>query len=52
MSYLGDLRKNVGNRPLFSAGATILVFNENKELYFWQKVLLEIYTLATAKVSN
>ena len=32
MGYLSDLRKVVGNRPLISAGSTILVFNENKEL--------------------
>lgn len=32
MGYLSDLRKVVGNRPLLCAGATILVFNENKEL--------------------
>ena len=32
MEYLSDLRKIVGNRPLLSSGATILVFNENREL--------------------
>lgn len=32
MGYLGDLRKIVGSRPLLSAGSTILIFNENKEL--------------------
>lgn len=31
MGYLSDLRKVVGNRPLLSAGSTI-IFNENKEL--------------------
>ncbi len=34
MSYLSELRKIVGNRPLLSAGATILVFNESDELLF------------------
>lgn len=32
MSYLGDLRKLVGNIPLLSAGATIIVLNENNEI--------------------
>lgn len=32
MGYLSDLRKFVGNRPLLTSGATILVFNEDKEL--------------------
>jgi len=32
MGYLSDLRKIVGTRPLLSCGATILVFNESKEL--------------------
>jgi 8-oxo-dGTP pyrophosphatase MutT (NUDIX family) len=32
MSYLGELRKIVGNRPLLSAGATIIVMEENKIL--------------------
>lgn len=32
MGYLSDLREIVGTKPLLSAGATILVFNENKEL--------------------
>lgn len=32
MSYLSNLRKVVGSRPLLSAGATILVFNSKNEL--------------------
>ena len=32
MSYLGELRKIVGHRPLLSAGATVLVINDGKVL--------------------
>lgn len=32
MSYLGELRKIVGHRPLLSAGATVLVVNNGKIL--------------------
>lgn len=32
MSYLQELRKQVGHRPLLSAGATILVINNHKIL--------------------
>ena len=32
MSYLGELRKIVGGRPLLSAGATVIVMEENKIL--------------------
>ncbi len=32
MGYLSELRRIVGNRPLLSAGATILVYNEDHEL--------------------
>jgi len=34
MGYLLDLRKIVGNRPLISVGATVLVMNEQHELLF------------------
>jgi hypothetical protein len=33
MSYLGDLRKIVGHRPLIAVGATIIVLNQNNEIY-------------------
>lgn len=32
MSYLSELRKIVGHRPLLSAGATVIVIQENKIL--------------------
>jgi len=32
MSYLGELRKIVGHRPLLSAGATVLVIKEGRVL--------------------
>lgn len=32
MSYLSELRKIVGNRPLLSAGATVLVIKDRKIL--------------------
>lgn len=32
MSYLGELRKIVGNRPLLSAGATVLVIQNGTVL--------------------
>ena len=34
MGYLLDLRKIVGNRPLISVGATVLVINPQHELLF------------------
>ncbi len=34
MGYLLDLRKIVGNRPLISVGATVLVMNSQFELLF------------------
>ncbi|UKS55864.1 NUDIX hydrolase [Exiguobacterium acetylicum] len=34
MGYLLDLRKIVGNRPLISVGATVLVMNARHELLF------------------
>lgn len=34
MSYISDLRKFIGNRPIISVGATILVINEKKEILF------------------
>jgi len=33
MSYLGELRKVVGHRPLLSAGATVIVYKDNKILW-------------------
>ena len=32
MSYLADLRKIVGHRPLLSVGATVIVLNNNNEI--------------------
>lgn len=32
MSYIMDMRNKVGHAPIINVGATILVFNENKEL--------------------
>ena len=32
MSYLSDLRKIVGKKPLLTSGVTVLVFNEKKEI--------------------
>ncbi len=32
MSYIGDMRKFVGHRPLLSAGATVLVIKDGKIL--------------------
>ena len=32
MSYIMDMRKKAGHKPIINVGATILVFNENKEL--------------------
>lgn len=32
MSYLADLRKIVGHRPLLSVGATVIVLNHNNEI--------------------
>ena len=32
MSYIMDIRNKVGHAPIINVGATILVFNENKEL--------------------
>ena len=34
MGYISDLRKVIGNRPILSVGATILVMNEKQELLF------------------
>lgn len=34
MGYLLELRKTVGNRPLISVGATVLVLNDKQELLF------------------
>lgn len=34
MGYLLELRKTVGNRPLISVGATVLVMNQHGELLF------------------
>ncbi|MGG0717147.1 NUDIX hydrolase [Robertmurraya massiliosenegalensis] len=34
MSYISELRKMLGNRPIISVGATILVVNEKKEILF------------------
>lgn len=32
MSYIMDMRSKVGHEPIINVGATVLVFNENKEL--------------------
>ena len=32
MSYISDIRKNVGHAPIIYVGATVLVFNEKGEL--------------------
>ena len=32
MSYIMDMRKKVGHEPIINVGATILVFNEKKEV--------------------
>ncbi len=32
MSYIMDMRNKVGHAPIINVGATVLVFNENKEL--------------------
>ena len=32
MSYIGDLRKIVGHRPLLAVGATVIVLNQNNEI--------------------
>lgn len=32
MSYLADLRKILGHRPLLSVGATVIVLNQNNEI--------------------
>lgn len=32
MSYIGDLRELVGNRPLLTAGATVIVIKDNRIL--------------------
>ncbi|WP_121612703.1 NUDIX hydrolase [Mesobacillus foraminis] len=34
MGYISDLRKMIGNQPILSVGATILVVNERKEVLF------------------
>lgn len=34
MSYISELRKFIGNQPVISVGATILVINEKKEVLF------------------
>lgn len=34
MNYISELRKFIGNRPIISVGATILVVNEKKEILF------------------
>nr|WP_251131486.1 MULTISPECIES: NUDIX hydrolase [unclassified Exiguobacterium] len=37
VGYLLELRQTVGNRPLISVGATVLVLNDNHELLFQQR---------------
>ncbi|MFC0472489.1 NUDIX hydrolase [Halalkalibacter kiskunsagensis] len=34
MGYISEIRKFIGNRPIISVGATILVINEKKEVLF------------------